>query len=84
MTEPRRPKLSQIALGAALALVTGPVAAFKLIEVVFYMASVPPSRWVGGDEPTALPVSVVVLIFAGLAAAYGVKMILREVRGPRP
>ncbi|MEW6018900.1 MAG: hypothetical protein AB1760_12585 [Pseudomonadota bacterium] len=81
---PRKPNLGQIAMGAALALVAGPIAAFKAMEIIFYMASVAPGDWIGGAEPTALPVSVVVLIFAGLTAAYGVRMILREVRGPRP
>ena len=31
-------------------------------------------------EPTAMPVSIVVMLFAGLAAAYGVRMIIREFR----
>lgn len=83
MTETRKPNLGQIAMGAALALIAGPVAAFKLIEVAFYLTGVAPGQWMTGAEPTALPVSIVVLIFAGLVAAYGVRMILREVRGPK-
>ena len=83
MNETKKPNLGQIAMGAALALIAGPVALFKAVEIAFFLTGVAPDHWMTPSEPTALPVSVAVLIFAGLAAAYGVRMIVRELRPPQ-
>ncbi|MFT4936624.1 MAG: hypothetical protein ACI9LT_003343 [Pseudoalteromonas distincta] len=80
MSPPAKRNLGQIAMGAALALVAGPVALFKLVELGFFLTGVAPGQWMTAAEPTAMPVSIVVMLFAGLAAAYGVRMIIREFR----
>ena len=74
--------LGQIAMGVALALMAGPVALFKLVELGFFMTGVAPGQWMTAAEPTAMPVSIVVMLFAGLVAAYGVRMVIRELRSP--
>ncbi|MDO8900351.1 MAG: hypothetical protein Q7V15_03260 [Phenylobacterium sp.] len=79
---PAKRNLGQIAMGAALALLAGPVALFKLVELVFFLTGVAPGEWMTAAEPTAMPVSVVVMSFAGLVAAYGVRMVYRELRSP--
>ena len=78
MSPPAKRNLGQIAMGAALALMAGPVALFKLVELGFFLTGVAP----GQAEPTAMPVSIVVMLFAGLVAAYGVRMVIREFRSP--
>lgn len=80
MSPPAKRNPGQIAMGAALALVAGPVALFKLVELGFFLTGVAPGQWMTAAEPTAMPVSIVVMLFAGLAAAYGVRMIIREFR----
>ncbi|MFP5449820.1 MAG: hypothetical protein ACLGHU_13865 [Alphaproteobacteria bacterium] len=82
MSPPAKRNLGQIAMGAALALLAGPVALFKLVELGFFLTGVAPGQWMTAAEPTAMPVSIVVMLFAGLVAAYGVRMIIREVRSP--
>lgn len=82
MTSPAKRNLGQIAMGGALALMAGPIALFKFLELAFYLTSVSPGRWISAVEPTAMPVSIVVMAFAGLVAAYGVRMIIREFRSP--
>ncbi|MCG9917112.1 MAG: hypothetical protein MH112_12245 [Phenylobacterium sp.] len=82
MSPPAKRNLGQIAMGAALALLAGPVALFKFVELAFYLTSVSPGRWISALEPTAMPVSIVVMSFAGLVTAYGVRMIIREFRSP--
>lgn len=82
MSPPAKHNLGQIAMGAALALLAGPVALFKLVELGFFLTGVAPGQWMTAAEPTAMPVSIVVMLFAGLVAAYGVRMIIREVRSP--
>lgn len=82
MSPPAKRNLGQIAMGAALALLAGPVALFKLVELGFFLTGVAPGQWMTATEPTAMPVSIVVMLFAGLVAAYGVRMIIREVRSP--
>jgi hypothetical protein len=82
MSPPAKRNLGQIAMGAALALLAGPVALFKLVELGFFLTGVAPGQWMTAAEPTAMPVSIVVMLFAGLAAAYGVRMIIREFRSP--
>ena len=83
MNETKKPNLGQLAMGAALALIAGPVALFKAVELAFFFTGVAPDRWITPAEPTAMPVSIVVLIFSGLAAAYGVRMIVRELKSPQ-
>jgi hypothetical protein len=82
MSPPVKRNLGQIVMGAALALLAGPVALFKLVELGFFLTGVAPGQWMTAAEPTAMPVSIVVMLFAGLAAAYGVRMIIREFRSP--
>lgn len=82
MSPPAKRNLGQIAMGAALALLAGPVALFKLVELGFFLTGVAPGQWMTAAEPTAMPVSIVVMLFAGLTAAYGVRMIIREFRSP--
>lgn len=67
--------LGLLVIGLLPALVT-------LVGIVGFMTEVPPELWIKGKEATRLPVSVVVLIFTGLVAAYGVKMIGGELRKP--
>ncbi|MDP3299843.1 MAG: hypothetical protein Q8M38_07070, partial [Phenylobacterium sp.] len=74
--------LGQIAMGVTLALMAGPVALFKVVELGFFLTGVAPGEWMTAAEPTAMPVSIVVLIFAGMVAAYGVRMVIRELRSP--
>lgn len=67
--------LGLLVIGLVPALVTA-------VGIVGFMTEVPPELWIKGKEATRLPVSVVVLIFTGLVAAYGVKMIAGEVKKP--
>ena len=82
MSQPAKRNLGQIAMGVALALLAGPVALFKAVELAFFLTGVAPDHWMTSAEPTAMPVSIVVLIFAGLVAAYGVRMVFRELKTP--
>lgn len=80
MRRPDAKGWGQIALGGALVLFGGPIALFKAVELIFFLTGVAPGAWLRQAEPTAMPVSVVVMLFAGAVAAYGVRKILREFR----
>lgn len=78
--EPKRINWVQVAAGAALAVIGLVPAAFKAWELFWFLTRVPPGEWMKGQEGAAMPVSIVVLIFAGLVGAWGVRKVIRELK----
>jgi hypothetical protein len=73
----------RMAAGAGLVLLGGPAALFTAVDLALFLLHTPPGRWVAGVEAARMPVAVVVLLFAGLVAAYGWRMIAGELRKGR-
>lgn len=78
--KPKRINWVQVLAGAALAVVGLVPAAFKAIELFWFLTRVPSGQWMKGEEAAAMPVSIVVLIFAGLVGAWGVRKVIRELK----
>ncbi len=72
--------LGQIAPGAALALFAGPVFLFLLVDLILFVTVVAPRTGYKPEELSTLAAEVVFCGFAGLIAAYGIRMVQRRLK----
>ena len=72
--------LLKLAPGAALVLFAGPVFLFIAMDLILFFAVVAPRTGYKPEEVSTLAAEFVFCGFAGLLAAYGVRMIRRRLK----
>lgn len=77
-----RRSIGRIFAGLGLFVIGLVPAVVTFVGLWGFMTEVDPALWMKGKEAARMPVSVVVLVFTGLIAAYGVKMIRGELKKP--